>query len=56
MGSDSFQLMGMAERGLLPKIFAHKSRHGTPTCAIVLSSCCCVVLATFDFSELIEVR
>ena len=55
MSSDSFQLMGMAERGLLPKAFAHKSRYGTPTYAIVLGSCCCIFLATFDFSELIEV-
>ncbi|GAB4838575.1 hypothetical protein Ancab_028120 [Ancistrocladus abbreviatus] len=30
MSSDSFQLLGMAERGMLPEIFAKSSRHGTP--------------------------
>lgn len=31
MSSDSFQLLGMAERGFLPKALAKRSRHDTPT-------------------------
>ncbi|MCI60890.1 amino acid permease-like protein, partial [Trifolium medium] len=30
MSSDSFQLLGMAERGMLPEFFTKRSRHGTP--------------------------
>ncbi|GMI11918.1 hypothetical protein TrVE_jg12535 [Triparma verrucosa] len=54
MASDSYQLSGMADRGLLPKLFAAKSRYDTPTYSILLGSAFCMVLATFDFSELIE--
>ena len=46
--------MGMAERGLLPRAFAKKSRYGTPTLAILVGSCFCIFLATFEFGELIE--
>lgn len=31
MSSDSFQLLGMAERGFLPKSLARRSKHDTPT-------------------------
>ena len=31
MSSDSFQLLGMAERGFLPKGLARRSKHDTPT-------------------------
>ncbi|GMH70012.1 hypothetical protein TrLO_g14458 [Triparma laevis f. longispina] len=55
MASDSYQLSGMADRGLLPKIFAVKSRYDTPTYSILLGSVFCMILATFDFSELIEI-
>ncbi|GMI50769.1 hypothetical protein TeGR_g6980 [Tetraparma gracilis] len=54
MSSDSLQLMGMAERGLLPKVFGHKSLHGTPTFSILLSSAICATLAIFDFTSLVE--
>ena len=36
LSSDAFQLMGMAERGYLPRIFATRSRHGTPTYGILV--------------------
>jgi hypothetical protein len=39
MSSDSYQLMGMAERGFLPRALARRSRHGTPTYGIILSRC-----------------
>ena len=51
MCSDSFQLLGMAERGFLPAVLARRSRHGTPTLAIVLSSAGVLGLVTFDFLQ-----
>lgn len=36
LSSDSYQLMGMADRGHLPKLFSKRSRHGTPTWGIVM--------------------
>lgn len=38
MSSDSFQLLGMAERGMLPEFFAKRSRHGTPVVGILFSA------------------
>lgn len=38
MSTDSYLLHGMAERGFLPAIFAHKSKHGTPSLAIACSA------------------
>ena len=51
MCSDSFQLLGMAERGFLPAVLARRSRHGTPTLAIVLSSIGVLGLVSFDFLQ-----
>ena len=51
MCSDSFQLLGMAERGFLPAVLAKRSRHGTPTLAIILSSLGILMLVTFDFLQ-----
>ena len=38
MSSDSFQLLGMAERGFLPKSLARRSKHDTPTVSPLLWS------------------
>ena len=51
MCSDSFQLLGMAERGFLPAALARRSRYGTPTLAIILSSIGILMLVTFDFLQ-----
>jgi hypothetical protein len=51
MSSDSFQLLGMAERGFLPKVLARRSRFGTPTLGIVLSSLGICSLVTFNFLQ-----
>jgi amino acid permease len=37
MSSDAYQMMGMAEMGMLPAFLTHKSRFGTPTYAVLLS-------------------
>jgi len=54
MASDSYQLQGMAERGFLPLVMAKKSKHGTPTLGIILSSCSVLALAWFSFMEIVE--
>jgi len=54
LGESANQLLGMAERGLLPKIFSRRSDHGTPTLCIIIGSCFCIVFSVFDFHELIE--
>ena len=51
MCSDSFQLLGMAERGFLPAALARRSHHGTPTLAIILSSIGILMLVSFDFLQ-----
>ena len=41
LSSDSFLLMGMADRGYLPKFLSHRSPYGTPTVGILI---CLVVI------------
>ncbi|TVU03819.1 hypothetical protein EJB05_50628, partial [Eragrostis curvula] len=58
MSSDSFQLLGMAEMGMIPAIFAQMliilSTHGTPTFSILCSATGVVVLSFMSFQEIIE--
>ena len=55
LSTEAYQLMGMAERGYVPSIFAHRSRHGTPTYCIILGTIVIIVLVTLsDLSQLIE--
>jgi amino acid transporter len=55
LSTEAYQLMGMAERGYVPSIFAKRSRHGTPTYAIMLGTLVVIILVTFsDFSQLLE--
>ncbi|KAJ1266012.1 hypothetical protein BS78_08G118200 [Paspalum vaginatum] len=54
MSSDSFQLLGMAEMGMIPAIFARRSRHGTPTFSILCSATGVVILSFMSFQEIIE--
>ncbi|CAN6352137.1 unnamed protein product [Urochloa humidicola] len=54
MSSDSFQLLGMAEMGMIPAIFARRSRHGTPTFSILCSATGVVMLSFMSFQEIIE--
>jgi len=54
LSSDAFQLMGMADRGHLPKIFSKRSRHGTPTYGIILGTAVIVVMGASDLDTLIE--
>lgn len=52
--SDALQILGMAERGYLPKVFAHRSRHGTPTGGIVLGGAILVLMGLLNVEALIE--
>jgi amino acid transporter len=54
MSTDSYQLLGMAERGFIPAIFAHRSSHGTPTYAILASSVGIAAMASFNFLDIVE--
>ncbi|ERN15643.1 hypothetical protein AMTRI_Chr03g144800 [Amborella trichopoda] len=56
MSSDSFQLLGMSERGMLPQFFASRSRYGTPLVAILFSASGAVMLSWLSFEEIIAVE
>jgi amino acid transporter len=54
LSADAFQLMGMADRGYLPKILGKRSRHGTPTYGIMIGTAIIVVMGVSDLEGLIE--
>eukprot|EP00250_Pteridium_aquilinum_P013813 c21588_g1_i1 orf=383-1924(-) len=54
MSSDSFQLLGMSERGMLPEIFAQRSRYGTPVFSILCSAMGVIALSWMRFQEVVE--
>jgi len=54
LSSDAFQLMGMADRGHLPKLFSKRSRHGTPTFGLILGTAVIVVMGVSDLDQLVE--
>ncbi|CAI9104773.1 OLC1v1003525C1 [Oldenlandia corymbosa var. corymbosa] len=53
MSSDSFQLLGMADRGMLPEIFGKRSRYGTPLLGILFSSMGVILLSCLSFQEIV---
>ncbi|XP_019445223.1 PREDICTED: probable polyamine transporter At1g31830 isoform X2 [Lupinus angustifolius] len=53
MSSDSFQLLGMAERGMLPEFFSKRSRHGTPLVGILFSAFGVILLSWLSFQEIV---
>jgi amino acid transporter len=54
MSGDAYQLMGMADRGLIPKLFTKRSRYGTPTNGILLGTFVIVAMSVADFDQLVE--
>lgn len=54
LSADAFQLMGMADRGHLPKLFSHRSKHGTPTYGIMLGTLVIVIMGVSNLDQLIE--
>ncbi|XP_057850764.1 probable polyamine transporter At1g31830 [Cryptomeria japonica] len=53
MSSDSFQLLGMAERGMLPSMFAVRSKYGTPLLGILFSASGVLLLSSMTFQEIV---
>ncbi|KAJ3707087.1 hypothetical protein LUZ61_010792 [Rhynchospora tenuis] len=53
MSSDSYQLLGMAERGMLPEFFSKRSRHGTPLIGILFSASGVLLLSWLSFQEIV---
>lgn len=53
MSSDSYQLLGMAERGMLPEFFAKRSRYGTPLVGILFSASGVILLSWMSFQEIV---
>ncbi|KAJ0967996.1 hypothetical protein J5N97_024913 [Dioscorea zingiberensis] len=53
MSSDSYQLLGMAERGMLPTFFSRRSRYGTPLVGILFSASGVFLLSWMSFQEII---
>ncbi|KAL8498660.1 hypothetical protein ACS0TY_021847 [Phlomoides rotata] len=53
MSSDSFQLLGMAERGMLPEFFARRSQYGTPLVGILFSASGVMLLSWLSFQEIV---
>nr|XP_027106073.1 probable polyamine transporter At3g19553 isoform X1 [Coffea arabica] len=54
MSADAFQLLGMSEMGLLPSIFASRSKYGTPTISILCSATGVIFLSWMSFQEILE--
>jgi amino acid transporter len=54
MSRDAFQLMGMANRGLFPKIFSTQSKYDTPTYGILLGTFFVIAMSVADFAALVE--
>uniref|UniRef100_A0A2P2IMN5 Putative polyamine transporter At1g31830 isoform X1 n=2 Tax=Rhizophora mucronata TaxID=61149 RepID=A0A2P2IMN5_RHIMU len=53
MSSDSFQLLGMAEHGMLPELFSKRSRYGTPLAGILFSASGIILLSWLSFQEIV---
>ena len=56
MSNDSFQLLGMAERGMLPKFFGKRSHRGTPMIEILISASSVLLLSLFSFQEIVAAK
>lgn len=54
MSGDAYQLMGMADRGLIPKVFCKRSRFDTPTNGILLGTMVIFCLSVANFDALVE--
>lgn len=56
LSADAYQVMGMADRGHLPRIFSRRSKYGTPTYGILLGLAVIgTIITVSELDELIEV-
>ncbi|XP_044503396.1 probable polyamine transporter At1g31830 [Mangifera indica] len=56
MSSDSFLLLGMADRGMLPECFAKRSRYGTPSIGILFSASGAILLSWLSSQHIVAVE
>ena len=56
MSSDSFLLLGMTERGILPEFFGKRSCHGNPMIGIFISASNVLLLSLFSFQEIVAAK
>jgi amino acid transporter len=54
MSSDSWQIAGMADRGILPSFLGDRSSYDTPTIGILLSASGVLCLCWMSFSDIID--
>lgn len=54
MSSDAYQLLGMSEMGMIPSVFASRSKYGTPTFSILCSAIGVIFLSWMSFQEILE--
>jgi amino acid transporter len=54
MSSDSWQIAGMADRGILPSFLGKRNAYDTPTYGILLSASGIMCLCWLSFSEVID--
>ncbi|XP_057811487.1 probable polyamine transporter At3g19553 [Salvia miltiorrhiza] len=54
MSSDAYQLLGMSHIGMLPSVFAIRSKYGTPTFSILCSASGVIFLSWMSFQEILE--
>ncbi|CAN0121812.1 unnamed protein product [Phaeothamnion confervicola] len=55
MSSDSLQVMGMAERGMLPARFAVRGKYGMPLLGTIASSMGVFFLGFLSFTAIVEI-
>jgi amino acid transporter len=53
--SDSLSLMGMADRGMLPKVLGRRTKSGAPLVATLLSASGVVFLGFLPFGAIVEI-
>ena len=54
MSSSSFQVLGMADMGILPAFLSIRSSYGTPTIGILLSCSGALLLSFMSFTDIIQ--
>lgn len=54
MSSDSWQIAGMADRGILPSFLGTRNQYDTPTYGIIMSAVGIACLCWMDFSDVID--
>ncbi|CAB9502159.1 Probable polyamine transporter [Seminavis robusta] len=54
LSSDAFSLYGMANKGMLPSALGVRSRHGTPTSAIVFCTIIIIIFSVAHLDQLVE--